>query len=81
MACLLIRYGSDVNSKDINGRGPLYFAAINGHRELVDILIGNMASCFTVDNNGDSITSVVLEPLIKSRLQKGKMVSSPSIIL
>ena len=72
MAKLLIRYGSDVNARDINGRGPLYHAVIHSFREMTDILIANMASVFMFDYNGNSIASVALDPGIKLQIDKGK---------
>ena len=76
MAKLLIRYGSDVNARDITGRGPLFHAVINNFREMSDILIANMASVFMFDYHGNSVSSVSLDVGIRLQLEKGKMVSN-----
>jgi len=78
MAKLLIRYGSDVNARDITGRGPLFHAVIKNFREMSDILIANMASVFMFDYHGNSVSSVSLDVGIKLQLEKGKMVSFSS---
>jgi len=53
LARLLIKAGSDVNARDINGRGPLYNAVIGGFKEMTDLLIANMASVFAFDHHGN----------------------------
>ncbi|EGR33296.1 hypothetical protein IMG5_056750 [Ichthyophthirius multifiliis] len=41
---VLIKYGADVNSRDIIGRTPLLLAINKGHDEIVQILLENKAS-------------------------------------
>lgn len=78
MAKLLIKEGSDVNARDINGRGPLYHAVICRHFEMANLLIANMASVFAFDFHGVSVQQLALDPAIKNCLQKGHFVSLPS---
>ena len=73
LARVLIKAGSDVNARDINGRGPLYHAVIGGFREMTDLLIANMASVFAFDYHGNSVSNLSLDPTINLSLQRGYM--------
>ncbi len=53
MCKLLLSYKYvDVNSKDKNGITPLMVSAINGYKEIAELLINRGADINTVDNNG-----------------------------
>jgi len=41
LAKLLISKGADVNARDINGYTPIHKSALNGHTEIVRLLIAN----------------------------------------
>jgi ankyrin repeat protein len=44
--------GTDVNAKDENGYTPLHPAALNGHKEIVELLIAKGADVNAKDNDG-----------------------------
>ncbi|NOZ22718.1 MAG: hypothetical protein GXP25_16695 [Planctomycetes bacterium] len=48
----LILWGADVNSKTPIPQTPLHWAAMNGHRKIVDILIDHGADINATDENG-----------------------------
>ena len=43
---------SEVNGKDSLGRTPLYRAAYNGHKKIVELLLNNKADVNIPDENG-----------------------------
>ena len=52
---LITKYKCDINSKDSNGRTPLYYAVINNHLEVVKYLIDEQhCDPMTRDNDGDT---------------------------
>ena len=59
------------------GKSPLYYAVLNGYREMTSILIANMSSCYTTDAEGNDLLQITTDPLIKILVQKGKEVSGP----
>jgi ankyrin repeat protein len=48
----LLKKGVDVNCRDKDGRTPLYFAAYQGHSQIVDALIEKGAHLEIKDNEG-----------------------------
>jgi ankyrin repeat protein len=48
----LLKKGVEVNCKDKDGRTPLYFAAYQGHSQIVDALIEKGANLELKDNEG-----------------------------
>ena len=44
--------GADVNAKDENGWTALHYAAVNGHKEIAELLIDNGAEVNAKDNSG-----------------------------
>ncbi len=52
MAALLIKFGCDVNHKDVAGRHSLFYAVRQGYHNMAIILIANYASCFIADKDG-----------------------------
>jgi ankyrin repeat protein len=51
MAQFLIRCGSDVESRDLEGRPPLHVSAWQGHLEMVELLVSAGAEVNAVDND------------------------------
>ena len=47
------------------GKSPLYYAVLNGYREMTSILIANMSSCYTTDAEGNDLLQITTDPLIK----------------
>jgi ankyrin repeat protein len=68
MARILIKAGSDLNARDINGRGPLYHAVLRSFPEMTNLLIANYASVFAYDYHGNQIMQLTLDPAIKISL-------------
>jgi ankyrin repeat protein len=52
VAALLLRYGANVDARDLAGETPLFHAARYGHRELVQVLIAHGANVNATDNEG-----------------------------
>lgn len=49
----LLKHGVDINSRDVQGRTALFFAAKSGNSKTVDYLLKNGADPYITDNNGD----------------------------
>ena len=62
MAKLLVKFGSDVNWRDIMGRSPLYYAVQMENVQLVIMLIANFSSCFALDNHSDPLVPENAKP-------------------
>ena len=71
---LLIKLKGDVNSRDIQGRTPLFWAALNNNREAVAILLANMSTAFAIDSDNNRIEDVTEHPDIQQMLKQGKYV-------
>ncbi|MGI4790438.1 MAG: ankyrin repeat domain-containing protein [Janthinobacterium lividum] len=52
MAALLLTRGADVNAQDADGRTALMYAALNAHRNFIDILLDGGASIWLQDLRG-----------------------------
>lgn len=76
---LLINFKADVNARDIQGRTPLFWAALNNNVEAVAILLANMSTAFTIDNEGNRVEEVTEHPEILTMLKQGKMVNTYSL--
>ncbi len=59
---LLIKYKGDVNSRDIQGRTPLFWAALNNNREAVAMLLANMSTAFAIDSDNNMIEDITEHP-------------------
>jgi ankyrin repeat protein len=71
---LLIRYKADVNAKDLNGRTPLYHAAMMNNVNAVSVLLSNMCNVFAMDKDGTKIEETTDHPEIQKMINKGKSV-------
>ena len=73
---LLIHYKSDVNARDLNGRTPLFYAAMMNNVKAVAILLANMGNAFAMDKDGTKLDEVTGHPDILKMIGKGKSVSA-----
>jgi len=63
--------GSDVNAKDDLGATPLHWATVNGHKEIVELLIGEGADINARDRRGSTpLNWAVFHPQIEDLLRK-----------
>eukprot|EP00347_Sterkiella_histriomuscorum_P016095 403354513 len=69
---LLIHYKADVNCRDLNGRTPLFFAAIMNNVGAVSVLLSNMGNAFAMDKDGTKLEEVTANPEIIKMISKGK---------
>ena len=71
MARLLIKFGIDLNKKDVAGHQALYYAVIQGFHRMTILLIANFASCFC--QKGVKLAQLTDDTLMKVILEKGKL--------
>ncbi|MFC1763440.1 ankyrin repeat domain-containing protein [Planctomycetota bacterium] len=57
----LISAGLDVNSRDSEGRTPLYLAVSQGKKDMADVLIANGADVNAKNNSGQAALHVILD--------------------
>lgn len=74
MIKLLIHFKSDVNARDLNGRTPLFHAAIMNNVKAVSVLLANMGNAFAMDKDGTRLDEVSGNPEIIKMIGKGKSV-------
>lgn len=74
IAELLIEYGADVSSRDIQGNTPLHLAAITGIiTPMTKMLIKNGASINATNNDGNTPTDIArLRRYMQIRIAKNK---------
>lgn len=58
---ILLENGADANIKVVDGKTPLYVAALNGHGRVVEILLENGADISIKDNWGSTPFSAATE--------------------
>ncbi len=51
---LLIDKGADVNAVNLNNQTPLHWAAMYGHKEILELLINKRANINAADSNGQT---------------------------
>jgi uncharacterized protein len=76
MMRLLLHFKADVNARDLNGRTPLFYAAMLNHANSVAFLLSNMGSALAIDKQGNRIEDVTSDPEILRMIGKGKSVTS-----
>lgn len=69
-----------MNGRDIQGRTPLFWAALNNNLEAVAMLLANMSTAFAIDSDGNRIEDVTEHPEILQMIKQGKFVSHISYI-
>ncbi|XP_046555235.1 putative ankyrin repeat protein RF_0381 [Haliotis rubra] len=52
---VLSQHSVDINSRSKSGKSPLMTTVYNGHREVVDVLVGMGANVSRVDDDGDNV--------------------------
>lgn len=65
---LSLKYGADINAKDMNGQTPLHYAVCNSAIEMINLLIKNGANPCILDNDGN----LPLHSLFKNSFQNYK---------
>lgn len=73
---LLLHFKADLNARDLNGRTPLFHAAIQNNERAVAFLLSNMSNALAIDKHGNKLEDVTQHPEILKMLRKGKSVSS-----
>lgn len=56
----LLESGTSVNFRDIDGRTALHVAACQGHRDVVELLLGNGAEVNVEDRWGSTVNSLIV---------------------
>lgn len=74
MQRLLLHYKADINARDLNGRTPLFYAAMLNYASTVSFLLSNMGSALAIDNKGYRVEDLTTDPEIIRMLSKGKSV-------
>ena len=74
MIKLLIRFGADVNARDLNRRTPLFVAAQMNNVKAVGVLLANMSNAFAMDKDHTRAEETTDQPEILKMLAKGKSV-------
>jgi len=82
VALKLIKAGADIESRDEKGRTPLYLAAYNGSRIIVDLLLRYKVNPNIADTDGRSPLHVAAlggwEPVVNLLLKRGAEVNAIS---
>ena len=74
---LLLQSKANVNSATTSGWTPLYVAALNGHENIVEMLVANGASVATALSLGDERTNVNLKRMVGSMARSEVGVAAP----
>jgi ankyrin repeat protein len=69
-----LRYNADKNAKDLNGRTPLFLAAMLNKESSVRCLLANMSNAFSMDNEGNKIEDITENQEILKLIKTGKSV-------
>ena len=70
MAELLLEYGADLNSRDIEGWTPLHAAAATGNVHLISILVDSGANLVAINHDDKMPVDVAADSDIKYILQQ-----------
>ncbi|CAI2360714.1 unnamed protein product [Moneuplotes crassus] len=71
---LLIKYGANINLKDVSGRTALYIACKYNHHDIVRTLLANKANAFIKCSRKITPQDATSDHAIHQMLEKGKMI-------